>query len=482
MILIKQAEVYCGRRSDFNGPQLTDVRCAGGRIVAIDKNLDPLDGEIVIEANGGALLPGLHDHHIHLMALTAAGQSLICGPPAVNSGEQLGNALQGCGGSGWIRGVAYHESVAGMLHRKQLDEWVVNRPLRIQHRSGKMWFVNSLAAKLLKLSENRHLDGIEVDDDNEPTGRLFRMDEWLRGQLNRAETLDVKATSSLLASFGVTSVTDATVNNNDATWNFYQKKIDSGEVLQRVLLMGDESLISIASGANWPLAETTKLLERGILKILLDDAALPDFYQLTQRIVRAHELQCAVAIHCVTTVELVFALAVCEEAGHFPGDRIEHGSVVDDSALEVLYRSGMTVVTQPNFIAERGDQYAIDVDTAQQPFLYRVKTLLDAGIPVGGSTDAPYGNPDPWCSINAAVHRKTPTGAKLGELECVSPEQALRLFTSPASNPGGPMVPTIMGAVADLCLLDRPWREARLRLQHEDVKMTVRGGEIIYRS
>lgn len=480
MILIKQAELYSGLHKSASGPsaKLVDIRCRGSRIVAIDAHLEPESGEVVIDAKGGALLPGLHDHHIHLLALTAAGQSLVCGPPTIKNSNELARALQTCTGSGWIRGVGYHESVAGMLHRKQLDEWVIDRPLRIQHRSGKMWFVNSIAAELLELERHKHLIGIETDRDNKPSGRLFRMDEWLRERLNDRLTLDIKTTSALLASFGVTGVTDATASNNTATWDFYQKSLERGDVMQRMTLMGDSTL----SRAPCLSGESTDLLDCGVLKILLDDAALPSFYELTQRIVRAHQQKCPVAIHCVTSVELVFALSACKEAGYLAGDRIEHASVVDDNVIELLQQSGMTVVTQPNFIAERGDQYANDIDADQHRFLYRVKTLLDAGVPVGGSTDAPFGNADPWRSMHAAVNRQSANGRVLGAEERVTPEQALKLFTSSALNPGGAMRRVTVGDVADLCLLDRPWHEARLRLQQKDVSFTLRAGEIIYQN
>ena len=46
-------------------------------------------------------------------------------------------------GQGWVRGIGYHESVAGMLDAADLDTMVDHRPVRIQHRSGRMWFLNS---------------------------------------------------------------------------------------------------------------------------------------------------------------------------------------------------------------------------------------------------------------------------------------------------------------------------------------------------
>ena len=42
-----------------------------------------------------------------------------------------------------IRGVDYQEQQLGELDRWQLDELCSTRPMRIQHRSGKVWSVTS---------------------------------------------------------------------------------------------------------------------------------------------------------------------------------------------------------------------------------------------------------------------------------------------------------------------------------------------------
>ena len=68
----------------------------------------------------------------------------------------------------------------------------------------------------------------------------------------------------------------------------------------------------------------------------------------------------------------------------------------------------------------------------------------------------------------------------LGEAERLNPEQALALFTSAADDPGGDSREIAVGATADLCLLDRGWESARLRLRSDDVMATIRRGEVIY--
>ena len=426
-----------------------DVRCRDGQVVEVGASLTRNAGEQVLDANGGALLPGLHDHHIHLLALAATARSVRCGPPAVTDRAALGRALRQAPGSGWIRGVGYHESVAGLLDRQTLDRFEAERPVRIQHRSGKMWFFNSPALRALGIAA--------------PSGRLFRGDRLLRERLPASDDPrpGLAAVSARLASYGVTGVTDATPSNNPETSALYR----SVPLRQRLQVMGDESLAA------------------GPLKILLDDAALPPLEALRERVANAHRRGRPVAIHCVTRTELIFALAAFGDAGTRRGDRIEHAAVADDEALALLRRTRgardhLTVVTQPNFIAERGDAYRRDVPASDQDVLYRGRGFLDADIPIGGGTDAPFGHPDPWRAMHAAVHRRAPDGGQLGPRETLSPEQALALFTTPLAAPGAEPRRVAVGAAADLCLMNAPWARIRRRLLAEDVAATIIAGRL----
>ena len=45
----------------------------------------------------------------------------------------------------WVRAVGYHDTVAGTLDRYTLDALVPHRPVRVQHRSGAEWILNTAA-------------------------------------------------------------------------------------------------------------------------------------------------------------------------------------------------------------------------------------------------------------------------------------------------------------------------------------------------
>jgi predicted amidohydrolase YtcJ len=349
-----------------------DVRVADDRIVEIGTGLRASE-ELVIECGGAALLPGLHDHHCHLLATAGAMGSVECGPPTVRSVEQLGAALRSAvPHHGWVRGVGYDESVAGDLSGDLLTQLGPSVPTRVQHRSGALWIVNRAGAEVLRL-DDMEFDGVERDDRGRPTGRLWRLDAWLRGRLGTGEIPDLSAVSHEFAVVGVTGVTDATPRLDEAAIAALQ----SPNLRQRVLMLGGPSA--------HPLS--------GPEKIVVPDHELPNFDDLADRIRMARPR--AVAVHCVTRISLLLVLAVLDEVGVVHGDRIEHASVVVPEAARRLAALGLTVVTQPSFLSRRGDDYLDRVDADDLPFLWPFASLIAAGVRVGCSSDAPYGPAQP---------------------------------------------------------------------------------------
>ncbi len=451
--------------------QAVDLRIAGNKIGAIGAGLSCDANDHVIDAGGGTLLPGLHDHHIHMLALAASLDSLRCGPPQIHDPQQLAALLRAVNrsGAGWLRGIAYHPLVAGDIDRDWLDRHIPDRPVRIQHRGGRLWVLNSPALQALGVDSGGGPPGLEQVD-GRLTGRLYEGDQWLRERLGSSFP-DLSGASALLAGYGVTGVTDTSPANGCAEWGYFRQSQEEGRLHQRVRMMGSHEILHCGE---------TGLLQRGEYKIHLLESQLPDLHDLCLDIVSAHRHDRAVAIHCVTLTELVFALAALERAGARSGDRIEHASVASPEQLQAMREMGLRIVTQPHFIAERGDQYLLEVDTDEQPWLYRCATLLEAGIPLAGGSDAPFGGADPWRAMRAAVQRRTSGGRLISEGEALSPEQALALFLSRPEAPGTTPVQLAPGAPADLCLLDSPWQTVREELHSGHVSMTWRDGELLY--
>ncbi len=449
-----------------------DLRCTDGRIAEIGHGLDPRAGESVLDGARTAL-PGLHDHHLHLAAMAAAAASIWVGTDAVASVAELGRTISraatGIGGVGWLRAVGYDDAT-GHLDRWVLDAATAGRPARVQHRAGHLWVLNSAACAAVGLDGATHI-GIERDGQGTATGRLFDMDDWLSARLAPADPPELAPVSRRLASYGVTGVTDATPACRMDQLELLARARETGAVTQRVVVTGGVELAAV---------EVPHGLDRGPIKVVISDHDVPSIDGLAADIRTAHRAGRPVAVHSVTRTSAVLAVAAWEAAGAVPGDRMEHGGVLPPDAVAHLSVLGITVVTQPSFIAARGDRYLRDVEPGDLPHLYRCASLERAGVAVGGSTDAPFGPEDPWAAMAAAVDRRSRAGIVVGDGERVTPERALGLFLSDPAAPGGRPRCIGPGRAADLCLLDCGREQALDELDAGHVVATVTGGRAAY--
>jgi predicted amidohydrolase YtcJ len=463
------------RQAMVNGA-LADVR-VGATVEAIAGALMPQKGERVLEAEGGELLPGLHDHHIHLYASAAAYSSLDCHVGAVEphlGRQRLAERLAAFPGRGWIRGINYHEQQLGELDRWMLDDLCSHRPLRIQHRSGKVWVCNSLALSLLGFERGEHLEGVELDTKNRLTGRIVRNDALMAQrlqQIGESSAADIGFLSRDLARLGIVGVTDTSASNNAASAANFNRLHQQGTLLQRVEVMGADDL------------------DAGYLKILLDEDRLPPLDQLIGRINAAREKGRNIAFHCVTHLELVFALAALDDAAPpaLGFDRIEHGAMVNDDMAQRLAQMGMPVITQPGFLYAKGDQYLQDLNAAEQSDLYRYRGLVARGVAVVASSDGPYGPIDPWQVVCCAVNRRTLGGDVVTPWEKAEPEEALCGYLTPSSQLNRARSfrqcsGIELGMVGDVCLLKDQWRDVRHCPESVTVRATVIGGSVVYDS
>jgi predicted amidohydrolase YtcJ len=460
-VLIRDAEL------DF-GARRADVRLAGGVVAEIAPRLQRHAGEEGLDAQGRALMPSLCDHHIHLQATAAAAASVDCRPAACADEAALVQALRaaeaGLPAGKWLRGVGFDEaSLAGSgqaADRSWLDGVLPDRPVRLQHRSGRMWLLNSAALRALGV-DPEHAEAPLETENARATGRLYDADAWLRARRG-SQRPDLSGLSRSLWSMGVTALTDCSHANDADDWQAFAAAQAEGALLQDLRVMGSAALDAVPAEANTDASRPR--LTRGERKFHLHDNALPDIDALSAAMRAAHAAGRGVAVHCVSRVDLPFALAALRAAGPRPGDRIEHASVAPPEAVAELAALGVIVVTQPALVAERGDRYLTEVDAEDQSYLYRLAGLRAAGIGLALSSDAPYGNVDPWAAMAAAVSRRTRAGVILGSGEALTPEAAYAGFAGPPDDPARAWRPLATGAPADLILLDRSWAAARAAL------------------
>lgn len=444
------------------GGDSVDVAIQSGRIIGIGEHLAMAGPEV--DGGGRTLLPGLHDHHIHLLATAAARSSLSLA--GVGDGAEIAHRIRVAATAlptgSWLRVIDYDERASGLLDAAMIDQWAHDHPVRILDRTGALWMLNSAA--LVQLGNGPWPDGAERDSDGRLTGRFWRCDTWLRTRLSGAVP-DLGPLSQELARVGVTGVTDTGAGNGPAEAALLSAARAKGILRQHLLLMGSDVL---------PEGDA---FTRGPLKVIIDERDPPDVEALAMRMRASHDKHRAVAVHCATATELALALAAFGESGTVAGDRIEHGNVVPTDAVAEMVALGLTLCVQPGFLHQRGDRWLATVDADDRADLLPLRRLIDGALTLIGGSDGPYGPLDPWAAMRAAVERHTASGADIGADEALSPSQALALWLAGPQPPFAPRRITV-GAIADLILIDGEMAEILADPDADRVAHTVINGRI----
>lgn len=446
--------------------RFVSVAVEDGAIVEIAEDVVTL-GADVVDAAGGALIAGLHDHHVHLLAMAARREGIDLDP--LGTPLAFDDALRAASANseaGWLRASGYDEHRHGILDCRRLDELVGKKPLRVQHRSGLAWVLSTTGLDLLLSGELP--EGVEVDSDRNPTGWLLRLDDWIADRIAPTAP-SLRGVGAELASFGITGVTDATPNLGQGRLELLRSAANDRSLPQRLVLLGVDDPAAVADFARV-----------GPVKIVIDEVTGLDPDALAHVILAHHLKGRAVAIHAVSRAETVTAVTALALAGPHPGDRIEHGSVLPDDLDAILASGAVTVVIQPGLVGERGDHYLSSVDRVDLPFLHRAASLQSAGIAVAIGSDAPVTSADPWVTIATATTRRTRSGNIIGESERVDARTALGWYLSDPLDPGGAPRRVMCGSAADLCLLDAPLDEVLAAPDAAHVRMTWVGGRLVH--
>jgi predicted amidohydrolase YtcJ len=156
--------------------------------------------------------------------------------------------------------------------------------------------------------------------------------------------------------------------------------------------------------------------------------------ELKAMIVGAHEAGWTVATHAIGDAAIDHVMAAVEEAQQrFPRPgarhRIEHFALATDAQVARAAALGLTAVPQGVFISDFGDGMMTAVEPELAPLIYRMKSLLRAGMVLPGSSDAPVSDGNPLVSLHDMVNRRTASNAILGPEERLTVQEAVRAYT-----------------------------------------------------
>jgi predicted amidohydrolase YtcJ len=164
--------------------------------------------------------------------------------------------------------------------------------------------------------------------------------------------------------------------------------------------------------------------------------------------------------------------------------RIEHSGVMTRQLIARMAGLGVLPIGQPPFITEFGDGFLDHLGRERSQLTYPIRSLLDAGVPLAGSSDSPVAAYQPLIGIQAAVTQLTMSGASFAPAEAVTVEQAFALYTRNAAfaafdeNKKGTVTP---GKYADFVVLGSdPRSVAADTIADIPIAATIQGGDFVY--
>lgn len=446
------------------------IRLAAGRIVACEPlgaAPAPRDGSVLGDQRA-LLLPAFADPHLHLVACAADRAGLDLGDAAPTTIPELLQRLRTAAAElpagDWLRVSGYDEAwLAERRHptRAELDRAVPHHPLRLRHTTRHATLVNSaawlrIAGALGVLPAER----APRDADGTPLGPLFGLEPEITRVVGAvrpaALARGLRAVAAALARCGVVHLDEITASNDAGRVALLADAVARGDVPQRVRVFirdpDEEDVARRAAGGHVTVAGV-KLLARST-----DEVHDPSF---VDRLHRARRRGLPVAVHAVepdVVVAVLDALAAAPPragTGTAP-DRLEHASLCPPEVVRRIAVAGVAVVTQPAFVAWRGDKYLREVEAPLQEWLYPLRDLRMAGVTVAAGSDAPVVPFDPRIGLDGAVRRATRDGRLVAAEQALDERAALDLCTAAPARLRGEAAPHGLapGAPADLLLVE----------------------------
>ncbi|HEY96426.1 MAG TPA: amidohydrolase [Dehalococcoidia bacterium] len=498
---------------DPYNPQADIIGIKDDRILFTGKNedLDSITGSDIkiIDCEGKTVVPGFNDAHCHIFSFLRKLISVDLSERSVRSIDDIKatikrKAIQTPAGE-WISGTDYNDFyLAEKRHpnRRELDEVAPNHPVVLSHRSLHACVLNSKALSLAGITrETEEPPGGHIDrelDTGEPSGLLIDMLGFIREEVmpSISETeleKGIKLTSEHYLSNGITSLQDATVVNDYTRWQRFCRFKEKQLLKSRLYYMPGVEYFEEFVDAGVSFCSGDTHLKIGHVKITPSETREkrihPSQPELNKMVLDIHQAGYRAAIHATRYETVESAVNAIENAlVQLPQPehrhRIEHCSECPPHLLDRIRKLGIMVVTQPPFLYYSGERYMATVPSDRQPWLYRIKSMIEAGIPVAGSSDSPIVDDNPLVGIYAAVNRLAASGQEVLTEERISVKQALEIYTRNAAYASFEEKEkgTINeGKFADLVLLsDDPTTVPSEQLKDIKVEMTIVGGKVVW--
>lgn len=437
-----------------------------------------------IDLQGRTVLPGFHDSHEHFLCYAIDKEKIdfYNARSVAEMAEMTRRYIRerSIPKGQWVQGGGWNENffdVKKVPTRQQLDEMAPDNPVMFTRACCSTAVANTAALKLAGIFENppKMSDGeIVVDEKGIPTGllneraRFYVYDIIPNISKDAVKQLILDYQEDLLRT-GLTTVQTDDFKLWDATFKdilqAYKELEQEGRLkvrfIQQLRLIDHKELDAYLAMGIKPY-EGSDMFKVGTFKLLPDGslggktAALLDPYegekenkgiltytreQLYSLLEKAHLNGLQLAMHAIGdgTMDLVLSCYKELQEKHPKEDprfRIIHCQITNEDILDRFAEQSVIADIQPLFIKA-------DMEVAEQLIgrdrlrtSYNWKTMLEKGVHISGSSDAPVESFDPRLAIYCAVTSKNlegkPEGGWMPE-QRLTREEAVGLYTTGAA-------------------------------------------------
>lgn len=517
----------------YNGTLLTQnptqaiadsLAVANGRIIAVGTRVEIEDlaqpNTRRIDLGGRTLIPGFNDAHVHVWKVGHLLTTLL-DVRDVRSIPVLQAAIQSFSDrlpdGAWFMGRGYNEAVMTEGRhptRYDLDAVLPNRPAYLIRTCAHIAVVNSKALEIAGITADTQPPPggvIDRDEHGEPNGILRETAMGL--VFNRIpsptaaeyEAMLLAATQHHLE-LGITSATDPGVmpdllgvyrqmdaerklthrlnvmairrpDGGTETFPLPERYLSNHLRVDTIKFFADGALSGAAAALSIPYRNLTT---KGVLRFEADE-----FFELARE---AHVTGLRIGTHAIGDRALEMVLSTYERlnATGLPiRHRIEHFGLASPEHMRRAKAIGVMVAPQTIFLYALGANFRRYLPDELMPRCYPVREMLETGLTVALSSDAPVVKDDnPLRGMQAAILRADPSGTSIALEQAISAEQALYCYTMGGATASGDEEnrgSLSVGKWADLAVLsDNPLEVAPEALTDIRVDMTFVGGKLVF--
>ena len=467
-----------------------DLVIADGVIadIAPTGNLRPRG--VVLDGEGGWLLPGLWDHHVHVLQWALAAERVPLGD--VSSAREAAAVMAVAPVSDGRRvGSGFRDGLWGDEPSLELlDAATGDVPTYLINADVHSVWMNSAAFRVEGFEPVA--SGVLVEAD------AFEISRRLNAVASDVADRAVARMARAAAARGIVGLVDLDMTWNDEPWQrraaagFDTLRVSYGTYPQHL----DRAIAEGLRTGDVVRGARNDLVRVGPLKAITDGslgtrtAACSHHYpgevgnhglltvspdELVDLMTRATAAGLECAIHAIGDIANAHALDAYALTGAV--GTIEHAQLVAHADIPRFARLGVAASVQPEHALDDRDMTdAIWAEQSAQP--YPLRALADSGANLRFGSDAPVAPLDPWAAIASAVFR-TRDGR-----DAWQPHQRVDIGTAiAASTAGGSTAPAEIapGALSDLVVVDAdPLTADERALRGMPVRATLLAGRVTH--